>query len=507
MKKLFILLLGLLVCAGTVNAKTLKIGMSSDARSMDPYFHNETATNSMLSNVFEGLTYFDKDLNVYPVLAESWKVIGENTWEFKLKKGVKFHNGDDFNADDVIFSINRIKNWDKSGFKSKVNMIESFDKVDDYTVRIKTKGPYPILLRKLSYVKMLDAEYCADKDDAFLGLHPVGTGPYKFVAWNKGESLTLTANKDYWRAQPFYSDVVFRPLTNNATRVAAALSGEVDIIDKVPVMDVERIKNSAKLNFFMKPGLRLIYLQMDQERLETPYVKGKNPFLDVRVRRAIYLGIDENSIIKHIMKGFAVPAGQLNPEVVFGYDKTITRPAYDPAEAKKLLAKAGYPHGFEVTLDTPNDRYVNDAQISQGIASSLSRIGIKVKVDALPKATFFPKTDRLDSSFFLIGWASTDGDSSSFLDGITHTYDKAAGYGRYNRGRYSNPKVDALIEKAGVTIDEKERLGYLIEAQRIALVEDMSVIPLHFQVDLYASVKNVKFTPRTDSHMYVYDMK
>lgn len=507
MKKLFILLLGLLVCVGTVNAKTLKIGMSSDARSMDPYFHNETATNSMLSNIFEGLTYFDKDLNVYPVLAESWKIVGENTWEFKLRKGVKFHNGNDFNADDVIFSIDRIKNWDKSGFKANVNMIKSFDKIDDYTVRIVTNGPYPILLRKLNYVKILDSDFCADKDDAFLGLNPVGTGPYKFVSWKKGESFTITANKDYWRDQPFYSDVVFRPLTNNATRVAAALSGEVDIIDKVPVMDVERIKNSPKLNFFIKPGLRLIYLQMDQERLETPYVEGKNPFLDVRVRRAIYLGIDEDSIIKHIMKGFAVPAGQLNPEVVFGYDETIKRPAYNVAEAKKLLAKAGYPNGFEVTLDTPNDRYVNDAQISQGIASSLSRIGIKVKVNALPKATFFPKTDRLDTSFFLIGWASTDGDSSSFLDGITHTYDKDAGYGRYNRGRYRNAKVDELIEKAGLTIDEKERLGYLIEAQKIALVEDMSVIPLHFQVDLYASVKNVQFAPRTDSHMYVYDMK
>jgi len=507
MRKVLVLLLGLLLCSGSVYAKTLKIGMASDARSMDPYFHNETTTNSMLSNIFEGLTYFDKDLKVYPVLAESWKVVGDNTWEFKLRKGVKFHNGNPFNADDVIFSLDRIKNWEKSGFKSKVNMIESFKKVDDYTVQITTKGPYPILLRKLSYVKILDAEFCADKDAAFLGLNPVGTGPYKFVSWEKGQSFTITANPDYWRAQPFYSDVVFKPLTNNATRVAAILSGEVDIIDKVPVMDVQRIKNSSKLNFFMQPGLRLIYLQMDQGRLETPYVKGKNPFLDVRVRRAIYLGINEDAIVKHIMKGFAKPAGQFHPRVVFGYDKSISRPAYNVAEAKKLLAKAGYPKGFEVTLDAPNNRYVNDAQIAQAIASSLSRIGIRVKVNALPKATFFPKTDRLDTSFFLIGWASTDGDGSSFLDGITHTHDTEKGYGRYNRGRYSNPEVDALIEKAGVTIDENERLGYLLKAQKIALVEDMSVIPLHFQVDLYASSKNVKFSPRTDTHMYVYDMK
>lgn len=507
MRRSLLLLLALMLCAGVVHAKTLKIGMSSDARSMDPYFHNETATNSMLSNLFEGLTYFDKDLNVYPVLAESWKVVGENTWEFSLRKGVRFHNGNPFTADDVIFSIDRIKNWEKSGFKSKVNMIKSFEKVDDYTVRIVTKGPYPILLRKLSYVKMLDAEFCSGKDDAFLGLNPVGTGPYQFVSWKKGESFTIAVNKNYWRSQPHYTDVVFKPLTNNATRVAAALSGEVDIIDRIPVMDVQRIKNSSKLDFFMQPGLRLIYLQMDQGRLETPYVKGKNPFLDVRVRKAIYLGINEEAIVKHVMKGFAVPAGQMHPEVVFGYDSGIERPAYNVEEAKKLLAKAGYPKGFSVTLDAPNNRYVNDAQIAQAIASSLSRVGIKVKVNALPKATFFPKTDRLDTSFFLIGWASTDGDGSSFLDGITHTHDKEKGYGRYNRGRYSNLQVDELIEKAGVTISEQERLSYLKEAQRIALQEDMSIIPLHFQVDLYASSKDVQFSPRTDSHMYVYDMK
>ncbi|MEA3363127.1 MAG: ABC transporter substrate-binding protein [Thermodesulfobacteriota bacterium] len=507
MKKLFILLLGLLLCAGAVNAKTLKIGMSSDARSMDPFFHNETVTNSMLSNIFEGLTYFDAELNVYPMLAESWQVVGDNTWEFKLKKGIKFHNGNAFNADDVIFSIDRVKNWAKSGFKSNVNMIKSFVKVDDYTVQITTKGPYPILLRKLTYIKMLDSEYCADKDDAFLGLNPVGTGPYKFVAWRKGESLTLKSNPDYWRAQPHYSEVIFKPLTNNATRVAAVLSGEVDIVDKVPVMDVRRIKKATKLNFFMQPGLRLIYLQMDQGRLETPYVEGKNPFLDVRVRKAVYLGINENAIVKHVMKGFAKPAGQFHPDVVFGYDDSIKRPAHNIAQAKKLLKDAGYPNGFEVTLDAPNNRYVNDAQIAQAIASSLSRVGITVKVNALPKSNFFPKTDRLDTSFFLIGWASTDGDGSSFLDGIVHTHDNEKGYGRYNRGRYSNPKVDELIEKSGLTVDPQERLGYLIEAQRIALVEDMNIIPLHFQVDLYASGKNVKFVPRADNHMYVYDIK
>ena len=507
MKKI-IFLIGILVLSFSfASANTLKIGLSSDIRSLDPYFHNETTTNSVLSNIFEGLFYFDKDLNQYPLLAKSYKVVNNTTWIIYLRKGVKFHNGNPFNADDVLFSFNRIKNWKKSGFKSKVNMIEKVEKIDDYTVKITTKGPYPILIRKLYYVKMLDKEFYQDKTPEFIAAHANGTGPYKLVSWNKGNSIILERNENYWRKKPFFKKVIFRPLTNDSTRVAAILSGEVDIITKVPVRDVNRIKNNKKFNFFMKPGLRLIYLQMDQGREKTPYVKGKNPFLDVRVRKAIYYGINEDLIVKYVMNGFAKAAGQYHPDVVFGYDPSIKRPSYNPEKAKQLLKEAGYSNGFEVTLDAPNDRYVNDEQIAQAIASSLAKIGIKVKVNALPKATFFPKTDRLDTSFFLIGWASSDGDGSSFLDGIVHTYAPDKGYGRYNRGRYSNAKVDSLIEKAGVTLDQKERLKYLREAQKIALCEDQNVIPLHFQVDLYASKKNIDFTPRTDTHMYVYDMK
>ena len=191
------------MCASTVHAAALKIGLSSDARSMDPFFHNETATNSVLSNIFEGLTYFDKDLNVYPVLAESWEVEGDNVWIFKLRQDVKFHNGNPFNADDVLYSFDRVKNWEKSGFKSKVNMIETIEKVDDFTVKITTKGPYPTLLRKLVAVKILDQEFASAKSDDELGMQPVGTGPYKFVSWKKGDSITLTENADYRKANRF----------------------------------------------------------------------------------------------------------------------------------------------------------------------------------------------------------------------------------------------------------------------------------------------------------------
>jgi peptide/nickel transport system substrate-binding protein len=280
-------------------------------------------------------------------------------------------------------------------------------------------------------------------------------------------------------------------------------------MDDVPVRDVDRIKSSANVSVISRPSLRLIYLQMDQDRENSPKVEsptGKNPLMDARVRKAIYYGIDEEAIVKHVMNGFGLPAGQLYPNFVFGYDKSIVRPPYNPQKAKALLKEAGYPDGFGITLDTPNDRYVNDEKIAQGVASSLAKIGLKVKVNALPKKTFFPMTDRRETSFFLIGWACADGDASAFLDGIAHSYDKERGMGRYNRGRYSNPKADDLIRAASGTINPQERLKLMQDAQRMVL-EDQAFIPLHFQEDIYAKSDALDWEPRADHYLWYYDMK
>lgn len=510
MKKIILGLATVALLCTAGNAQTLRIGLASGAGSMDPYANNETATNSILSNIFDTLIAFDKDLQTYPALATSWNNPSPTEWVFKLREGVKFHNGNNFNADDVVFSIERIKNWDKSGFKGKVSMIKGISKIDDYTVKITTNDPFPILLKKLTYVKILDKETLAGKSDQWIGLNAVGTGAYSLESWRKGDSLKLNVNPNYWKGQAKYDKVLFRPLTNNATRVAAMLSGEVDIIDRVPVVDVDRVKNSDKLDFFVQPGMRLIFLQMDQDRDNSPYIKshdGKNPFKDVRVRKALYYGINEDAIVKYVMKGFAQPAEQLYPSSIFGYDPSIgERAKYNPEKAKALLVEAGYPDGFEVVLDTPNNRYINDSQIAQAVASSLAKIGIKVKVNATPKSTFFAETGKLNSSFLLLGWACGDGDASSILDADVHSYDEK-GYGRYNRGRYSNSKVDALIEKSAGIMDSDERLKVLQEAQKIALVEDQIFIPLHYQVDIYASSKKVYFEPRIDSFIWAFDIK
>jgi len=308
MKKIVLGLATVALLCSAGNAETLKVGLASGALSMDPYAHNETATNSILSNVFDALISFDKDINTHPGLAVSWTNPEPTVWIMKLREGVKFHNGNKFNADDVVFSFNRVKNWNKSGFKGKVSAIDSVEKIDEYTVKFVTKKPYPVFLRKLTYVNILDKETLEGKNDQWIGLNPIGTGPYKLTSWSKGDHIKMDVNKNYWRGVAKFDKVLFRPLTNNATRVAAILSNEVDIINRVPVVDVNRVKQNDKLNFFVQPGLRLIYLQMDQDRDKSPYIKthdGKNPLKDVRVRKAIYYGINEDAIVKYVMKGFA----------------------------------------------------------------------------------------------------------------------------------------------------------------------------------------------------------
>lgn len=490
-------------------AKPLVHGAASEPRSLDPYFHSETPTNSMNSNLYDGLVGFDAELKVVPALAEKWENPDNLTWIFHLRKGVKFHDGTPFTADDVKFSIERCKTWPKSGFKSTVNKVKSVEVLGPYKVKITTPKPFGILHRKLAQVMIMSKAYVEKNGVEAQSDKPNGTGAYKLKEWVKGDHLTLVANENYFGGAPKIKEVILRPLTNDATRTAALLSGEVDVIDDVPVRDVNRIKGNDKVESVSRPGLRLIYLQMDQDREKSPKAKGpdgKNPLLKTKVRKAIYLGINEAAIIKHVMNGFAFPAGQFYPKAVFGFDKSIKRPAYNPKKAKQLLKEAGYPNGFEITISSPNDRYINDEKIAQAVAANLAKLGIKITVNALPKKTFFPMTDRREASFFLIGWACADGDASAFLDGIAHTYDKERGYGRYNRGRYSNPEVDKLIEAAGATVNQKERLAAMQKAQKIALEQNQAFIPLHFQVDLYAKAKKLNWTPRADHYMRYNEM-
>jgi peptide/nickel transport system substrate-binding protein len=484
-------MLGLALCLGLGPAavpaaaqSTLIDAMASEPRSADPYFYAETPTNQLTFNVYDGLTRFDEDYKLQPALAEKWEPVNDITWIFHLRKNLKFHDGTPLTAEDVKFSVHRCGTWARSGFKDSVANIERVEVVDPHTVKIITKGPFGILPQMMGRVMIMSKAYVEKTGDDAQATKPIGTGPYMLKEWVRGDRLVLVANDSYFRGAPRLKQVIIRPMSNDATRVAALLSGEVMMVNDVPVRDVARVKGNPNLDVMVRESNRVIFLHMDQKREKSPKVDsptGKNPFLDVRVRRAVYLGINEDAIVKHVMNGFAVPMGQMYPRTTLGYDESIVRPPYDPEKAKALLKEAGYPNGFGVTLDTPNDRYINDEQIA------------------------FPMTDKRETSFSLIGWANNPPDAIRFFGPIAHTEDKEKGLGRYNTGMYSNPKMDALTQKLGNTVKHEERLKIMFETQRL-IMEDQAFIPLHAQVNIHAKSKKVLWKQRADEYHIYYDI-
>lgn len=498
------------ICA---NEKTLIISQRSDALTLDPYDENESPTFCVLHNLFEALTYLDSNLELQPKLATSWKAENDTTWVFKLRKGVTFHNGASFDSADAKYSIERALNWEGSEIKAAVLLVDKVETPDPYTVRIITKQPDPILPLRLEMVMMLDKETCereiAAHGQGYLVTHPNGTGAYKLVEWVKDDHLTLVAFDQYSEGPARIKNVIFRPITNEATRVAALLTGKTHIITEVPVRDVDRVEKDPKLQLVKKPGLRLIYLGLDVGRDKTPTIPSSppNPLKDLRVRQAMYYGINEEAIVKYVMNGLAQPAGQLFPEPVVGYNPAIKRYPYDPEKARQLLTEAGYPNGFEVRLDAPNDRYVNDDKIARAVASQLAKIGIRVQVNAYPKAKFFQDEEDGKSSFYLIGWANNNGDGCATFEYLLHTRDDAKNLGSANNSTYySNPELDRLTELASHTLDPDTRVRYLQEAVAIAM-HDLVHIPLHYQYDLYGISRDVVWTPRRDTRIMCHDVR
>ncbi|RCW47787.1 MULTISPECIES: ABC transporter substrate-binding protein [unclassified Halanaerobium] len=476
-----------------VFAKTVTIATSNDALTLDAYMLSETPTNSVNHMISEPLTFFDKEMNVIPGLAESWEAVDDTTWIFNLRKGVKFHNGEEFTAEDVKFSIERAQNHPKSQMKSYVADIEEVNIIDEYTIEFKTLYPTPILARKLQSVVMYSKDYTEANTDSHMQNNPVGTGPYMVESWEKDEEMVLTFFEDYWREKPEVDRVILRPITNPATRVAALLSGEVDILIDLPVQDVENIKENGGVEVITLPDLRLIFLGMETT---------EGPLADVRVRKAIYHAINEDAIVEHVMNGHAYPASQFFPEFVFGYNPNIERLEYDPEKAKELLAEAGYPDGFTIQLDSSNDRYINDGQTAQAVAIQLARVGINVELNVQTKSAHFDKVLSRNTEFYLLGW-STNGDGASALEALLHTPEGK--YGRFNLGDYSNKEFDRLTEEAAQTLDPEKRLKLMQQAVKIAM-DDVAQIPLHFQQQIYAVQNYIDWTPRPNKYLKPYEI-
>ena len=499
--------------SGAAAAQTVRIGNQGDALSMDPHSLNETLQLSVTGNVYEPLVTRDKDLKLVPALATAWKQTSPNVWRFELRKGVKFHDGKPFSADDVVFSLARGAG-EGSDMRSYTNDIKEVRKVDDFTVEIETKAPFPILPDQMSFFYIMSKAWCEENQatrpvDRRKGIENAasfranGTGPFRLRERQPNVKTSFVRNGSYWgKTEGNVVNVEYTPIGNDATRVAALLSGQVDVIEPVPVQDVARINASGKAKVLQGPELRWIFLGLDQKRDELLYsnVKGKNPFKDKRVRQAFYQAIDIVGIQKTVMRGASTPAALLIGPGVNGYDaSTDKRLPFDPEASKKLLTEAGYPNGFEVSMNCPNDRYVNDGNICQAVAANLAKVGVKINLQVETKGTYFPKILKRDTSFYLLGWSPSTYDAHNVLNAIMRCVDDK-GSGQFNLGAYCNPKVDELTLKVQSETDKAKRDAMIKEAFRLH-ADDIGHLPLHQQALAWGVGNNVQTTQRADNVM------
>lgn len=481
------------------------VAQSSDALFLDPQQQDEGPTNSVNSNIYDALVQRKADMSIIPALAEKWEQTNDLTWVFTLRKNVTFHNGDPLTADDVVYTFERFKKQKVAA--STVASVAGVKKIDDYKVEITTKTPSASFLAHMVKVFIINQKYVTKVGDQEFNLKPIGTGPYKVKEWVKEDHITLEAYDKYWGGVSDIKTVIFRPISNEATRTAALLSGEVQLITDVPVRDADMIKKNNKVKLIGVPSIRLIYLTVDVTREKTPAIDlPKNPFTNEKVREAVRMAIDYESIVKNIMNGHAYVAAQGNPKPIIGYVEGLTAPKYDPEKAKKLLAEAGYPNGFTVTFDAPNNRYVNDFKVAEAIAGQLAKVGINAKLNLMPKSIFFDYIRPGDKSTFLLtGWASDTGDAGMWYRLMFYTKNKKPTLGGSNRGHFANPEYDDLIDKAHATANQAEQAKYLQQAT-LLLQKEMPFIPLYFMEDSYGLSANVEFTPRFDNYIYARDI-
>lgn len=518
MVRRLILSVGAVVMAGLLSlapaaAEDLKIGLSAEPSAMDPHFHNLSPNNGLLSHIFERLVETDASNKLVPGLAESWKVIDGNIWEFKLRANVKWHDGSPFTADDVIFTFERAPNVPNSpsSFSSSTKG-KTLKKIDDLTLQIATAGPYPLMPNDLSNVMIVSRKSGegAKTEDYNSGKAAVGTGPYKFGAFVPGDRIEIVKNADYWGAKAPYDKVTFKPIKAGPARVAALLAGDVDIVEDVPTADIERLKKEPKIALSQGPSRRVIYFHMDRYREETPFIKGKdgaavkNPLNDKRVRQALSKAVNRDAIVSRVMEGVAIPGSQFMAEQFFGTSKSLKPVTYDLDGAKKLLADAGFPNGFKMTMHGPNGRYTNDVKVLEAAAQMFTRAGIETTIETLPPAVFFNRASAGNNgnpefSFILAGWSADTGETSGSLKPLVGTYDKDKGTGTTNRGRYSNPALDKLVAEAQATVDDTKRAAILAQASEMA-VEDVAIIPILYPVVTWAAKKGLKIEARADEY-------
>ncbi len=505
-----------LAAAPAIDAKTFRFSSQGDIVTIDPHAQNEGFTNAFLDHIYEPLVTRGRDLKVEPCLAVSWQAVNATTMRFKLRPNVRFHDATPFTADDVVFSIQRAL-ADTSNFKPYLAGVKEARKVDDLTVDILTDGPAPVLIPQLTEVRMMSRAWAAkhnvlkpqdfkNKEETYASRNANGTGQFVLKSREADVKTVAVLNSNWWgKAEGNVNEIVYQPIKQDSTRLAALLSGEIDFVLDPPPQDVPRLKQDPKLKVVEGNENRTVFLGMDQWRDELVYsnVKGKNPFKDKRVREAFQLAIDLNAIKTQVMRGLSIPTAVMFAPQVDGYPKDLDRvKPPDRERARKLLAEAGYPQGFEVTLDCPNNRYINDEKICVAIAGMLAQVNVKVRVNAMPRAVYFPKIQNFDTSFYMLGWGVPTFDSQYAVQSLIRTLVPKTADGDYNLGKYSNPKVDEAIDTLKTEVDPKKRAALAHEASAIHQA-DVGHIPLHFQVIPWVMRSNVSVVHRADNKITV----
>ena len=481
-------------------AQTLRWTSQGDLLTLDPHAQNEGLNNAMNGQVYEYLVARDKQLNLVPALATEWRQTGPLQWRMKLRPNVKFHDGTPFGADDVVFSFRRAKE-PTSQIAVYAKATGEVRKVDDLTVEFNLAQVNPIFLQHVNTVFIMSRAWSErhrvtrpldfkNKEESFASYNANGTGPFMLVKREPDVKTSYRRNPNWWgKPEGNVQEVVYTPIKQDATRLAALISGEIDFVLDPPLQDLERLKRAQNVAVLEGPEVRTIFFAMDTFRDELLYssVRGRNPLKDVRVRQALYQAINIDAIKARVMRGQSIVTGTLFPPQVNGYaaDQDVRLP-YDQARARALLAEAGYPQGFEITLDCPNNRYINDEQICQAVAAMWAAVGVKTNLNAMPLQTFFPKIQKDDTSLYLLGWGVPTLDALYSLQSLVMSRTGRPGDGIWNYGRYSNPRMDALIEQIKNEGD-KEKRDALIRDALVIYREDVPHIPLHHQMIPWAT--------------------
>jgi|SaaInl4_135m_RNA_FD_contig_31_225682_length_2922_multi_11_in_0_out_0_2 peptide/nickel transport system substrate-binding protein len=493
-------------------AKDLIIGSRADP-AIDPHYQWLSTNVAYSQHIFDSLVRKDAKAQWLPSLAVSWKAIDNLTWEMSLRKGVKFHDGSPFTADDVLFSFDRLSKVpnNPNPYTANVRGVKSIEKIDDHTIRIHTAKPNPLMMGPISnfFIVSKKVSEGASTQDFRTGKAAIGTGPYKFVSYNPGSELVVARNDDYWGEKEPWDKVRFKIIPNDQARVAALLGGDIDVIDFPPPTEVPAIEKNPNTVVFKSPSDRVIYLILDVGREDSPYVfakdgsKIKNPMMDKRVRLAMSMAINRDAIVSRVMGGLAERQNQYIPKGFVGYNPDLPELEYNPEKAKKLLAEAGYPDGFALTVHCSNNRYVNDAKLCEVVGQMLTRIGIAMKVETMPKNIFFPKIatyKKVHFSLILIGWGnSSTGTAGPFLTSIFHTPDKKRRMGHANRAHYDDPAYDKMGEDAVQELDPEVRAKKMRDAMAY-IVDKMVGIPMHTQYVIIGTRKGLVATPRVDEN-------